>query len=103
MWTLATHSDDGTKWSLVNLGAGPANRVRVKLFDGPDQRPSGTLVLGRIAPGSAVDLYRFSPDLDLPRWDRVTVTWRLGHRWFPGRLLQWDSDSEASSTASDRP
>ena len=96
-WNLAAHSDDGNMWSLVNLGTKPAIGVRVKLLEGPRERPCGTLVFGRIAPGSAVDVYRFSADRDLPRWDRVIVTWRDGDGWFPRRRLRWDSGSQVPS------
>jgi hypothetical protein len=96
------HSDDGNMCSLVNLGSRPATDVRVRLFAGPRQQACGTLVFGRIDPGSAVDVYRFSADLALPRWDRMIVTWRDGDGWFPRRRLRWDSESQVHS-AGDQP
>ena len=97
-WNLTTHSGDANMYSLVNLGTKPATNVRVKLLDkGRLRRPCGKLAFGRIDPGSAVNVHRFSADLNLPRWDRVIVTWREG--WFPRRRLQWDSQPSATKEA----
>jgi hypothetical protein len=56
-------------------------------------------MFGRIDPGSAVNVYRFSPDRDLPPWDRVTVTWRDGDGRFPRRRRHWDSDGQTPSAS----
>lgn len=96
-WNLATCSDDGSMCSLVNLGSRPAIDVTVQLLEGPHERPNGTVVFGRIDPGSAVNMYRFSADLDLPRWDHVTVIWREACGWSTSRHLHyWDSESESA-------
>ena len=101
-WKLASHSDDRNMRSLVNVGTRPAIDVKVQLRQGPHQRPCGRVVFGRIDPGSAVNVYRFSPERDLPPWDGVTVTWRDGGRWFSRRRLRWDSDGHVPS-ASEQP
>jgi hypothetical protein len=100
-WSLAMHSEDSNMCSLVNLGTKPAVDVTVQLMEGAHQRRCGTVQFGRIDPGSAVIVYRYNPDLDVPPWDRVTVTWREVAGGFPRkRLHHWDSDSESASSSS---
>jgi hypothetical protein len=95
------HSDDSNVCSLVNLGTRPAVDVEVRLFEGARQRYCGMVVFGRIDPGSAVNVYRYSANPELPPWDRVTVTWREDRGWFARkRLRHWDSESESPAASS---
>ncbi len=101
-WSLAMHSDDSNMCSLVNLGTQPAVDVTVKLLEGADQRYCGMVVFGRIDPGSAVNVFRYSADLELPPWDRVAVTWREdGGRFARRRVHHWESASESAPSSSE--
>ena len=101
-WSLAMHSDDSNVCSLVNLGTRPAVDVAVRLLESAHQRYCGMVVFRRIEPGSAVNVYRYSANPELPPWDRVTVTWREDRgRFAPKRLRRWDSDSDPLRPRSD--
>ena len=93
-WSLAMHSDDSNMCSLVNLGTRPAVDVTVQLMEGAHQRRCGKVQFGRIDAGSAVIVYRYSAEIDVPPWDRVTVTWREVAGWFArNRLHHWYSEA----------
>jgi hypothetical protein len=96
-WELTPHSDNSNMCSIVNVGTRPAINVRVTLLVGPHHLPTGRLVFQRIDPGSGFSVFRSSVDLDLPRWDRVTVIWREGPGWLLRRRRQWDSRSQSAA------